>query len=68
MKCAVGDPSTGSGSNSSGWVKPRRCFSKQLQKWLTVRTVTVEVLKFTDLYVVTADGRCQCFDIVVGLV
>jgi hypothetical protein len=29
--------------------------------------VTDEVLKLTDLYVVTADGRCQCFDVVVGL-
>jgi len=25
------------------------------------------VLKLTDLYVVTADGKCQCFDVVVGL-
>jgi len=57
VKCAVGSPSTGSGSKSSGCFEPRRCFSKQLQKWLTVRTVSDEMLKLTDLYVVTAHGR-----------
>jgi hypothetical protein len=29
--------------------------------------VTDEVVKLTDLYVVTAGGRCQRFDVVVGL-
>jgi len=67
VKCALGGPSTGSGTKNCDCVETRRCFSKQLQKLLTVRTVTGGMLKLTDLYVVTADGRCQCFDVVVGL-
>ena len=50
-----------------GWVESRRCFGKQLQKWLTVRTVSGAMLKLTGLYAVTTDGRCHCFDVVVGL-
>ena len=65
---AEGGPGADSGSKSSGWVELRRCFSKQLQKWLTVMTVTDGMLKHSDLYAVTTDGRCHCFDVVVGLV
>ena len=34
-------------SDSSGCVKLRRCFSKQLQKWVALRTVTDGMLKLT---------------------
>jgi hypothetical protein len=68
VKCAEGGPSTGSGLNSSGWVELRRWFSKQLQNCQTIKTITDEMLKLTNLYAVTTHGRCHCFNVVVELV
>ena len=35
---------TSSGLKSSGWVEPRRCFSKQLLNCLSIRTLTAEMV------------------------
>ena len=68
VRCAVGGPSTGRASKCSGFVDPRKCLSKQLQKRLNLRTVADEMLKLTNLYAVTTHGRYHCLNVVVGLV
>ena len=45
----------------------RRWFSKQLLNCQTIKTITDEMLKLTNLYAVTTHGRCHCFNVEVGL-
>ena len=49
VKRAEGGPSTGSGLNISGWVEQRRHFCKQLIKCLSIRKVTYQMFKLTDI-------------------
>jgi len=68
VKGSDGGHSTGSRLNSSGWVELRRWFSKQLLNCQTIKTLSDEMLKLTNLYAVTTHGRCHCFNVVVVLV
>jgi len=67
VKGSDGGHSTGSRLNSSGWVELRRWFSKHLLNCQTIKTISVEMLKLTNLYAVITHGRCHCFDVVVEL-
>ena len=54
VKCAEGGASAGTGLKSSGLVEPSRHFCNQLMKCLSVRKVTYQMFKLTDIQALTA--------------
>ena len=67
VMCSEGGLSSDSGLNSSDWVELRRWFSKQLLNCQTIKTITDEMLKLTNVYAITTNGSWNCFSVVVGL-
>jgi len=57
VQSAEGDPSTSRGFKNSEWFKPRKYFSKQLLNCSSIRTLTAEMVKLTNIYAVTNHRR-----------